>query len=77
MTMNCSLACPNAEACMCPIGGDYDQGVRDALGYAAGFLVGAADGATVFGLPAIAKAFVGAATELGRVTPSMVKARRR
>lgn len=56
---------------------EYDQGVLDGLAYAAGFLIGAAEGASVFGLPAIAEVMVGAAKELGTVTPAMVKAKRR
>lgn len=52
----------------------YDTGAADAIEYVAGFLEGAATGARVFQLPAIADAFTGAANEVRSITPSMVHA---
>lgn len=52
---------------------DYDDGVRDGIEYAAGFLEGAARAARILRLREFAAAFDDGARELRTATPAMVR----
>lgn len=52
---------------------DYERGIEDGLAYAAGFMLGAAKAAEMFGMRHFVVAFNDAARELGTVTVAQVQ----